>query len=480
MSGGSLIINCRPYEKRVALLENGRLVELYIERKNSQDITGNIYKGKVVRVIPGIQAAFVNIGLNKTGFLCAQDMYECGREVLPQIENLLRQGEEVVVQVVKAPTKAKGARLTTNIAIPGRRLVLMPHNRHIGVSKRIKNKEERDRLKKIIEKIRPSNMGIIARTISEGVSKDKLSSEIKFLLRLWEDINLKIKRLPAPALLYRELSITLKAVRDLFTREVDRLIIDSKEEYNALLDFVHSFAPALKHSVELYDESIPIFDYYGIEPEIEKTLQRRVWLKSGGYIVIEQTEALTAIDVNTGSYMGEDDPEETILKTNLEAVKEIAHQIRLRNIGGLIVIDFIDMDKKSDRDRVFNTLKEAFSKDKAKTNIQYISTLGLVEMTRERTRLDLKESLAEICPYCSGRGLVKSRQSICYEIFRELERKTNSLGDEKIHVLVHPEIDMFIKEYEQNHLKQIEQTLCKKIVFVPKGDLHIEKYEIVS
>ncbi len=477
---GALIINCRPYETRVALLENGRLAELYIERENSQYILGNIYKGKVIRVLPGIQAAFLNIGLNRTGFLCAQDMNATEKDAILSIEASLYEGQEIMVQVAKAPTKAKGARLTTNIAIPGRRLVLLPHSTHIGISRKIKDKQERDRLKEIIDEIRPKDMGIIARTISKGVSKDKLSSEIRFLLRLWEEIRSKMERASAPALLYKEPSMTLKAVRDLFTREVDRLVIDSREEYDAVMNFVNSFAPGLRYSIELYDNSSPIFEHYGIEAEIEKTLKRRVCLKSGGYIVIEQTEALTAIDVNTGGYVGKDDPEETALRTNLEAVKEIAYQVRLRNIGGLIVIDFIDMHKKSDRDRVFNALKEAFNKDKAKTNIQYISTLGLVEMTRERTRLDLKESLAETCPYCSGRGLVRSRQSICYEIFRELERKKGTLSDEKIHVLVHPDIEIFIRECEQGHLKEMEQSLRRKIVFIPKGDLHIEKYEIVS
>lgn len=476
---GALIINCRPYETRVALIEDGRLAELYIERKNSQDILGNIYKGRVVRVLPGIQAAFVDIGLNKTGFLCAQDLNGYDRELFISIDGTLREGQEVMVQVVKAPTKTKGPRLTTNIALPGRRLVLVPYNRRIGISRKIKEKAERDRLKDIIEEIRPKDMGFIVRTMSEGVSRDKLDSEMKFLTRLWENIKSKMEKASAPVLLYKELSMTLKAVRDLFTREVDRLVIDCKKEYNELMDFINSFIPRLKYCVEFYEDSAPIFDYYGIETEIAKTLQRRVWLKSGGYIVIEQTEALTAIDVNTGSYVGERDPEETILKTNLEAVREIAYQIRLRNIGGLIVIDFIDMDKKSDRDKVFHALKDAFNKDKAKTNIQYISTLGLVEMTRERTRVDLRESLAETCPYCSGRGLVKSRESICYEIFRELERRRFFLGDEKIHIFVHPEIDMFIKEHEQNYLKYIEQALQKRVVFVPRRDLHIERYEIV-
>ncbi len=475
-----LIINYRSYETRVALLEDGRLAELYIERHNFWDILGNIYKGKIVRVLPGIQAAFVDIGAQRTGFLCIQDMLPTLNEEDARIEERLCEGQEVVVQVIKPPARGKGPRLTTNIALAGRRLVLMPYNKNIGVSKKIKEREERERLKNIVEGIRPDGMGVIVRTISKGATKEKLQEEMKFLHRLWKDVCSKIKSFSAPSLLYREPSITLKAVRDLFTRDVDKLVIDSKEEYRAIMDFIKDFAPGLRYCIELYEGSKPIFEKYGIEPEIQKLFQRRVYLKSGGFIVIEQTEALTAIDVNTGSYVGEHDVEETALRTNLEAVKEIAHQIRLRNISGLIVIDFIDMEKKSNRDKVFSALKDAFNKDKAKTNIQYISSLGLVEMTRERTRLDLRESLTEPCPYCSGRGLVKSRESVCYEIFRELEKRKNVLGNEKIQVFVHPEVNQFAKEFTQEHIKRLEEQLGKKIVFIPKEELHIENYEIVQ
>jgi len=473
-----LIINYRSYETRVALLEDGRLAELYIERNNFWDILGNIYKGKIVRVLPGIQAAFVDIGTQRTGFLCIQDMPKRDEEDL-RIEDQLYEGQEIVVQVVKSPAKGKGPRLTTNIAIAGRRLVLMPYSSNIGVSKKIKEKEERERLKSIADEIRPDEMGVIVRTISKGTTKEKLQEEMRFLYGLWKDISSKIKSFPAPSLLYREPSITLKAIRDLFTRDVDKLVIDSRGEYKAIMDFINDFAPGLRYCIELYEGSKPIFERYGIEPEIDKLFQQRVPLKSGGFIVIEQTEALTAIDVNTGSYVGEYDVEETALRTNLEAVKEIAYQIRLRNISGLIVIDFIDMEKKANRDKVFSALKDAFNKDKAKTNIQYISNLGLVEMTRERKRLDLRESLTEPCPYCSGRGLVKSRESICYEIFRELEKRKSVLGNEKIHVFVHPEVNLFVREFKEEYIKKLEKDLGKKIVFVPKEELHIENYEIV-
>ncbi len=474
-----LIINSRPYETRVALLEDGRLAELYIERHNFQDILGNIYKGKVVRVLPGIQAAFIDIGIERTGFLGIQDI--ASHQNQSRIEDFIYEGQEIVVQVIKAPTKGKGARLTTNLAIAGRRLVLMPYNKNIGVSKKIKEKEERERLKKIATEIRPEkDMGVIVRTISKGMTKEKLKQEMDFLYKLWNDIKEKSKRYSAPSIIHREPSIILKSIRDLFTRDVDKLIIDSLDGYREILGFINDFAPGLRYSIELYRGEKPIFEKYGIEGKINTVFKRKVPLKSGGFIVIEQTEALTAIDVNSGSYVGENDLEETALNINLEAVKEIAHQVRLRNISGLIVIDFIDMEKKSNRDKVFTALKEAFSRDKSKTNIQYISSLGLVEMTRERTRLDLKEVLAEECPYCSGRGLVKSKESISYEIFRELERRKNSLGNEKIHVLLNPDVEEFIKEYKKKYVEEIEERIGKKVVFVPKKEMHIEEYEIVN
>lgn len=474
-----LIINSKPYETRVALLEDGRLAELYIERHNFQDILGNIYKGKVVRVLPGIQAAFVDIGAERTGFLGIQDIVS--NQDQARIEDFVFEGQEIVVQVIKAPTKGKGPRLTTNLAIAGRRLVLMPYNKNIGISKKIKEKEERERLKKIANEIRPEKeMGLIVRTISKGIEKDKLKQEMDFLYKLWKDIKKKSKTHSAPSIIHREPSIILKSIRDLFTRDVDKLVIDSVDGYKQILNFINDFAPGLRYSIELYKGEKPIFEEYGIEEKINTVFKRKVPLKSGGFIVIEQTEALTAIDVNSGSYVGENNLEETALKINLEAVKEIAYQVRLRNISGLIVIDFIDMEKKSHRDKVFTALKEAFSKDRSKTNIQYISTLGLIEMTRERTRLDLKEVLAEECPYCSGRGLVKSKESICYEIFRELERRKNSLGSEKIHVFLNADVEEFIKEYKGRYVEEIERRIGKKVVFVPKKDMHIEEYEIIN
>ena len=411
-----LIINSRPHEVRVALVENGVVLELHIERKTGQELAGNIYRGRVVRVLPGMQAAFVDIGFDRTAFLYVSDVHkdfvgleqmmfhssvnnghplsEEQEELKPNpltgmsfnIEDLLHEGEDIMVQVAKEPIGTKGARLTSHISLPGRHLVLMPTVNHIGVSRRIEDAEERERLRNIIEELRPGEFGFIARTVSEGADRDKLKSEMDFLLKLWTNVRERMAKLTNPGLLHRDLNVSLRSVRDLFTREVDRLIIDSEEEHKSIMEFIETFAPRLKYSVELYNGIDPIYDTYGVEMEISRALEKKIWLKSGGYIVIEQTEAMTAIDVNTGSYVGTRNVEETILKTNLEAVKEIAYQLRLRNIGGLIVIDFIDMEKKPNQDRVFMTLKDALTKDKAKTYVLRMSELGLIEMTRKRTK----------------------------------------------------------------------------------------------
>jgi len=504
-----LIINARPHETRVALVENGLVVELHIERKTGQELMGNIYRGRVVRVLPGMQAAFVDIGLDRTAFLYVADVHkdilgleqmmlnglDIKEEVEDQegesnasdpleridfhIEELLHEGQDIMVQVAKEPLGTKGARVTSHISLPGRHLVLMPTVNHIGISRRIEDKEERERLRAIIEEMRPNDFGFIARTVSEGDTKEKLKSEMDFLLKLWNSIKERMDRSSGPGILHRDLNISLRAVRDLFTREVDRLIIDSREEYRNILSFIDTFAPSLRYSVELYEDSDPIFDAYGIELEISRALGNKIWLKSGGYIVIEMTEALTAIDVNTGSYVGKRNLEETILKTNLEAVKEIAYQLRFRNIGGLIVIDFIDMEKKSNRERVFTALREAMDNDRAKANILPMSDLGLIEMTRKRTRENLNRMLSEPCFYCEGRGTLKSKRTICYEIFRDLERECLGMVDEgPVHVLVNPEVENVMREEEQDSVMDLEKRINKRIIVITKEAFHIEQYEI--
>lgn len=496
-----LIINSRPYETRVALVENGTVAELHIERETGNQLMGNIYKGRVVRVLPGMQAAFVDIGMDRTAFLYVSDVtMDCfmieeylendlfkseeqsfrGKINDLNIEDFLKEGQEITVQVSKEPTGTKGARLTCHLSIPGRNLVLMPTVNHIGVSKKIEDPEERKRLRTIIEELRPVPLGFIARTVSEGASREKLSSEMDFLLKMWTGIKEKAEKVSAPALLYRDLSVSLRAVRDLFTKEVDRLIIDSREEYEKIMEFIDTFAPSLKDSVELYEGTEPIFDFYGIEMEISRALERRIWLKSGGYIVIEFTEALTAIDVNTGSYVGKRNVEETILKTNLEAVKEIAYQLRLRNIGGLIVIDFIDMIKKSDREKVFNALREELAKDRAKTHVLKMSELGLIEMTRKRTRENINRFISEPCFYCEGKGLIKSKKTICYEVLREIERECYVITPPSHVVLyVHPEIEQILKEDEQQSLINLERKFNTNLSIKSKPELHIEQYDIV-
>jgi ribonuclease G len=504
-----LIINTRPHETRVALLENGTVVELHIERQTGQELMGNIYRGRVVRVLPGMQAAFVDIGLDRSAFLYVSDVHkdfleleqmmlqnndgyeeslsEDEKDVRPDplagisfnIEDLLHEGQDIMVQIAKEPMGTKGARLTSHISLPGRHLVLMPNVNHIGISRRIEDLAERERLRSIVQEIRPGSLGFIVRTVSEGADKSKLKSEMDFLLKLWANIQERMAKLSPPSLLHKDLSISLRSVRDLFTREVDRLIIDSRDEYDNIMGFIETFAPRLKYSVELYEGTDPIFDAYGIEMEISRALEKKIWLKSGGYIVIELTEALTAIDVNTGSYVGSRNLEETILKTNLEAVKEIAYQLRLRNLGGLIVIDFIDMEKKSNRERVFMALKEALSKDRAKSHVLRMSELGLIEMTRKRTRENLNRLQTEFCFYCEGRGTLKSKRTICYEIFRDLERESMPLsGENSIYVYVNPAIDQILKEEEQQSVIELEKRINRRIIIVSKDTLHMEQYEI--
>ncbi|MGD8389292.1 MAG: Rne/Rng family ribonuclease [Desulfobacteraceae bacterium] len=503
-----LVINTRHHETRVAVVENGTIAEIHIERETGQELMGNIYRGTVVRVLPGMQAAFVDIGLERTGFLYVSDVHrnmvdveqalaqqalnaggDGEEEALPSaiadisfhIEELLHVGQDVMVQVSKEPMGTKGARLTSHISLPGRHLVLMPTVEHIGVSRRIEDSGERERLRALVREMAPDHLGFIVRTVSEGANREKLQSEMDFILKLWESIREAMHRSTSPALLYKDLAVSLRAVRDLFTREVDRLVIDSQEEYNRITAFIETFAPRLRHSVELYEGKEPIYDHYGIEVDISRALEEKIWLKSGGYIVIEITEALTAIDVNTGSYVGRRNLEETILKTNLEAVKEIAYQLRLRNIGGLIVIDFIDMERRPNRDRVFTALKEAMKKDRAKTHILRMSELGLIEMTRKRTRESLNRQLEEPCFYCEGRGSLKSRQTICYEIFRGLERETAAgSADEKIFVKVHPEIEHTLKEDEHESVLHMEKRLNRRIIITGCSDFHLEQYEISS
>ncbi len=513
-----LIINSNPFETRVALVENGQVAELYVERSSDRGIAGNIYKGRVVRVLPGMQAAFVDIDLDKAAFLYVSDIYhpmgdieqlllsscetneeeelpeEAGREQGEQefdevfdlrrsynnvpIEDRLQEGQDILVQVAKEPIGSKGARITTHITLPGRHLVFMPTMDHIGVSRRIEDEAERKRLREIMCDIKPPQFGFIVRTAAEGAEKEKLQAEVDFLVKLWQNIQRRADNAPVPSVIYQELDITLRAVRDLFTKELDRLVIDSEGEYRKILNFTETFMPSLQNAVELYDGDEPIFDAYGIEMEIQRALSKKIWLKSGGYIVIETTEALTAIDVNTGRYVGKRNLEETILKTNLEAVKEIAYQLRLRNIGGIIIIDFIDMEKEANREKVWNALRDATYKDKSKSNILHMSELGLIEMTRKRTKESIGQVLCEPCPYCEGEGYLKSKQTICYEILRELERQPSDFFGRDILVMAHPEVVARFCDEERAPLERVEEKMHARIEVKADANLHVEQYDI--
>ncbi len=497
-----LVINTTSHETRVALLENGHIAELYIERTRERGIVGNIYKGKVLRVLPGMQAAFVDIGLEKAAFLYVADVLgqmqaleryidegeneaglpeEDGRETtaLPPIEELLKEGQEVLVQVSKEPIGTKGARITAHISLPGRHLVYMPTVDHVGISRRIENEEEKERLRSLIEEIRSPGSGFIVRTAAEGKNAEDLSADMEFLAGLWNGICALRERKGAPCLIYSDLDVTSKVLRDILTEDVRRIVVDSPREYEKIVRFIETFMPKLTYVIELYEGEEPVFDAFGLEVEIDRALGRKVWLKSGGYIIIEQTEALTAIDVNTGRFFGKHNLEDTILKTNLEAVREVAYQLRLRNIGGLIIIDFIDMEKEAHREKVFVALEEALKGDRAKTNILKISELGLVEMTRKRVRENLTRTLCVPCPYCEGKGYVKSRTTMVYEIFRELRREIRNLSGSQVTLLVHPSIASLICDEERWEIDDLEQAYGKQIAITARFDFHQEQFEIL-
>ena len=510
MTNRKIVINETAHEKRVALVEDGNITELFIERRGGNDRTGNIYKGRVQRVLPGMQAAFVDIGLKQAAFLYVNDVlkdnileleeffgnndnyngieYNLGQtdsnEIVENskrdinIEDLISEGQELLVQVAKTPIGTKGARITTHISLPGRFLVLMPSSNHIGVSRRIEDETERQRLKEIIEQIRNDDLGYIVRTASEGIAPEKISQEMTFLKNLWQTIKNRYFSAATPALVHQELNVCLKAVRDLLIHDAEKVIIDSEKGFNSILEFLDTFMPSLKGAVELYEGSEPIFDAFNLEGDISRALKKKVWLKSGGYIVIEQTEALVAIDVNTGRYVGKHNLEETILKTNLEAVKEIAYQVRLRDIGGIIIIDFIDMEKKSNQDKIFNALNEAFSKDRSKTHILPMSEMGLVQMTRKRIRQPLNRQLCEPCFYCDGEGFLLSKKSVCYNIFREIVSNMRDMLGSQLTIKVNPMLADYLHKEETDLIDSLEQMVGKQIQIYPDDKFHLEQFDI--
>jgi ribonuclease G len=507
-----IIINSTPQESRVALMENARLVEIGIERSRERGIAGSIYKGRVSRVLPGMQAAFIDVGLPKAVFLPASDLYPVSadeytlseaafeaegapaaiapaaeapeapaRQSFPPIEERLTKDQEIIVQITKEPMGTKGARVTSNVSLPGRYLVFLPYSRRVGVSRRIASEEERDRLREAVEAVAPSDGGIIIRTASEGFSKREIQSDLRLLRKLWSQLSRKAEQLPAPALLHQDLDVILRTIRDVSSTDVTRVVVDNRRDYQRVLDFIATVMPRWHPRVDLYEHVEPIFERYGIESQIMKALERKVWLRSGGYIVIDHTEALTAIDVNTGRFVGKTDHHDTALKTNLEAARVIVEQLRLRNIGGLIVLDFIDMERGEDRKAVLAALTDALKLDKAKANVVGFSDLGLVEMTRQRTRESLHQRLCEPCPTCSGKGAVKSVASVGYEVLRRIRREATMNGPlRELTATVHPEVASFLAEAEPAALRELERELSLSISLRASSHLARDQFEVVG
>jgi ribonuclease G len=505
MSNTLLLINADGPETRVALVEDGLLGELYIERKQERGIAGNIYKGRVERVLPGMQAAFVNIGLEKSAYLHVSDVrgtpddlkrlvgagespgQENGDDEEPEapsgsarIEDLLKEGQEIVVQVTKEPISTKGARITRYISLPGRHLVFMPTVEHVGISRRISSDKERRRLREIIDQMRPAGTGFIVRTVAENVPDKDLRADMDFLIKLWNNVVQRTETMRCPSLIYNDLDLLLRTVRDMFTPDVDKLIIDSRPEYERIKKFIAAFMPDFAGQIELYASSEPIFDGYGIEIEIDRALERKVWLKSGGYLIVDEMEALTAIDVNTGRFVGKRNLEETITQTNLEAAREVAEQLRVRSIGGMIVVDFIDMDRSSNRNKVTRAFNEFLRKDRAKAAVTRISELGLVEMTRKRTRESLLHHLTEPCQHCEGKGYTKSRRTVAYTVLRELRRQGNLIDGDTVMVEVHPDIAQILAGPDHGYLEEIEKRLQKRIVVKARASFEVEDFELHS
>ena len=503
-----IIVNASMVETRVAVLEDGQLAELMIGDSKNQGVAGNIYKGRVLKILPGMQAAFVDIGLNKDAFLYVRDIYEdieeyeqflaaeeegevevirsapppkrSARSGQASIEELLQEGQEVLVQVAREPLGTKGARITSHITLPGRFLVYMPTEQHIGVSRKIENEGERIRLRKIVQELSSGTEGIIVRTAGMGKKRDEIATDLEFLRSLWRKIRARAESLTAPTLVQRDLDLVFRIFRDLFTREVTRLVVDSPAEYERCLEFVESLFPDLRSHLFLYTEDEPVFRSFGVEREIEKALRPKVWLKSGGYIIIEETEALVSIDVNTGRYVGKHDFEETVFKTNLEAAREIARQVRLRDLGGIIIIDFIDMARQEHRDRVLQELKESLKSDRSPTNVALLSELGLVEMTRKRVKQGLIQSLSISCPSCSGTGFLRATPSLARQILREVEWWMFRRKPAKLKVRAHPEVINWLKAEEAEVIEALQQNFGSEIALVPEGSWLASKYQLAE
>ena len=508
-----IIINSIPQETRVATVEDARILNVQVERRRERGLAGSIYKGRVTRVLPGMQAAFVDIGLPKAAFLPGADFLDghqsapaprrpswmtrapasstddgaAEEEVFPPpppllpIEQRLRESQEVIVQIGKEPIGSKGARVTSHVSLPGRLLVYLPIDSQLGVSRRIEDEDERLRLCSAIESVPGIGGGVIVRTACEGVAADEIQADLRQLHGLWQHIAKTAQQSSAPALLHQDLDVTLRTVRDLRVLDVTKIVVDDPDDYRRILEFVDAVMPDSPPRVELYEEGEPIFGRYGIEAQIQKALEPRVWLRSGGYIVVDTTEALTSIDVNTGRFIGKKDQQETALKTNLEAAHSIAEQLRLREIGGVIVIDFIDMELATDREAVLTTLEEALQVQRTRAEVHGFSELGLVEMTRHRKRENLSQRLCEPCPQCRGKGFVKATATTAYEILRAIRREAQSAPSlRRVEVFLHSAVAAFLTEYEPTALHDLEHELGIEIGLRETGDGSADDYRLTS
>jgi ribonuclease G len=490
-----ILVNVTPREVRAALLENGILQEVFVERASRRGLISNIYKGRISRVLPGMQAAFVDVGLPRTAFLHVSDIVRRddgnaehngnrsnGEHALPDIRELVREGADVLVQVVKDPLGTKGARLTTHITLPSRFLVLLPAGSGVGISSRIEDADERERLRSVLVEVLdegPEAGGVIVRTAAEGMHRDALRADLAFLRKLWSVVQEKSGKSAAKTLIHEDLPLPIRVIRDLATADVERILVDSEQDFAKMQAFTRSFLPEIEPMLELYQRRRPIFDLHGIEDEIKKALGRSISLKSGGYVIIDQTEAMTTIDVNTGGYVGHRNLEETIYRTNLEAAVTIARQLRLRNLGGIIIIDFIDMEEEGHRNHVMQVLEQSMAGDHARHQITPVSPLGLVEMTRKRTRESLQHILCEDCASCDARGFVMTAETVCFEIFREIIRQHRQFEFKEAMVLAHQDVIELLLDEEANGLAEIGEQIGKPIRLQPEALYLQDQFDVV-
>ncbi len=481
-----ILINVTPSEVRAALLENGVLQEVYVERAARRGLISNIYKGRVLRVLPGMQAAFIDIGLERTAFLHASDISRNGSgengDEVPNIRDLVREGQDIMVQVVKDPLGNKGARLTTYITLPSRHLVLLPRSNTVGISARIEDEDERERLRLIVEEMladRDLDCGAIVRTVAEGMDREALESDLRYSLKLWDVVQERCSKSPAKSLVHEDLSLPLRVLRDMVTVDVERVLVDSQSDYEAMLEFSETYLPDTRPELELYKRRRPIFDLHGIEDEIRRSLDRNIPLKSGGYLIFDQTEAMTTVDVNTGGYVGHRNLEETIYRTNLEAAVAIARQLRLRNLGGIIIIDFIDMEEADHRDNVLQVLEQALARDHARHQITPVSPLGLVEMTRKRSRESLQHVLCEDCPSCNGRGFVMTAETVCFEVFREVIRQARQFEFDEVMVLANEDVIELLLDEQADSLAELEEQTGKSIRLQTESLYQQDQFDVV-